>query len=112
MIKNSCSTNIHLQFSQKKKLNNSSGLVSRAHQRINRITMQSNHIMINTLCNIIIFVSVSSALKCYQCGNYNDGVGSITPCTNYSESIAHLYLRDCQNPSDMFCVVSDLLYIN
>lgn len=48
----------------------------------------------------------ANALQCYQCGQYNDGVGSITPCLNYSEHLAHLHLKDCPRASDKFCIVS------
>ncbi|EDW13950.2 uncharacterized protein LOC6572380 [Drosophila mojavensis] len=49
-------------------------------------------------------------LKCHMCGQYNEGVGSITPCTNYSKEIAHLYLKECTKKSEKFCVkyVSEL----
>ncbi|KAL7731141.1 hypothetical protein ACLKA6_014337 [Drosophila palustris] len=45
-------------------------------------------------------------LKCHMCGQYNEGVGSITPCTNYSKEIEHLYLKECNKKSEKFCVVS------
>ncbi|XP_017848323.1 uncharacterized protein LOC108603756 [Drosophila busckii] len=49
-------------------------------------------------------------LKCYMCGQYNEGVGSITPCTNYSKEIEHLYLKECTKKSEKYCVkyVSEL----
>ena len=59
---------------------------------------------------IVLFMLKASqtvnALKCYQCGQYNDGVGSITPCLNYSEPFAHLHLKECPRSSDKFCIVS------
>lgn len=48
----------------------------------------------------------AEALKCYQCGQYNDGVGSITPCLNYTEKTAPFYLKDCKS-SDAYCIVSE-----
>lgn len=51
---------------------------------------------------------VAEALKCYQCGQYNDGVGSITPCLNYTEQSAPFYLKDCPRSSDAYCIVSVL----
>lgn len=48
----------------------------------------------------------AEALKCYQCGQYNDGVGSITPCLNYTEQTAPFYLKDCPRSSDAYCIVS------
>lgn len=53
-----------------------------------------------------MLVTSSDALKCYQCGQYNDGVGSITPCLNYSAPLAHLHLKECPRSSDKFCIVS------
>ncbi|XP_073818257.1 uncharacterized protein [Musca autumnalis] len=49
-------------------------------------------------------------LKCQMCGQYNEGVGSITPCLNYSEQNAHLYLKECSKKSEKYCVkyVSEL----
>lgn len=48
----------------------------------------------------------ADALKCYQCGMYNEGVGSITPCLNYTETTAQYYLKDCPRSSDNYCIVS------
>ena len=53
-------------------------------------------------------LALSNALQCYQCGQYNDGVGSITPCLNYSEKSAHLHLKDCPRSSDKYCIVSTI----
>lgn len=68
-------------------------------------TMSLNKIL------FIILVSKSlifaEALKCYQCGMYNDGMGSITPCLNYTEQTASLYLKDCPRSSDAYCIVSE-----
>lgn len=50
-------------------------------------------------------VSVNG-LKCHMCGQYNEGVGSITPCLNYSDQYAHLYLKECSKKSEKYCVVS------
>ncbi|XP_075145397.1 uncharacterized protein LOC142220253 [Haematobia irritans] len=54
-------------------------------------------------------VSVNG-LKCHMCGQYNEGVGSITPCLNYSDQYAHLYLKECSKKSEKYCVkyVSEL----
>ncbi|KAH8295322.1 hypothetical protein KR018_009990 [Drosophila ironensis] len=54
--------------------------------------------------------SFADGLKCHMCGQYNEGVGSITPCTNYTKEIAHLYLKECTKKSEKFCVkyVSEL----
>lgn len=63
---------------------------------------------------ILIAISLSTmcimanALKCYQCGQYNDGVGSITPCLNYSEQSAPLHLKECPRSSDAYCIVSTI----
>lgn len=74
-------------------------------------------IAITSFPNIIIVVSIAligftitNGLKCYMCGQYNEGVGSITPCLNYSDRYAHLYLKECTKPSEKYCVkyVSEL----
>ncbi|XP_060647273.1 uncharacterized protein LOC132785277 [Drosophila nasuta] len=61
------------------------------------------------LCCISNFGLVEG-LKCHMCGQYNEGVGSITPCTNYSKEIEHLYLKECTKRTEKFCVkyVSEL----
>ncbi|KAK0159307.1 hypothetical protein PV328_010198 [Microctonus aethiopoides] len=42
----------------------------------------------------------SEGLSCYKCGQYNDGVGSITPCIN---STAQMHLQECP-PSAAWCI--------
>ncbi|XP_026831722.1 uncharacterized protein LOC113563737 [Drosophila erecta] len=49
-------------------------------------------------------LGLADGLKCHMCGQYNEGVGSITPCTNYTKDIAHLYLKECTKKSEKFCV--------
>lgn len=49
-----------------------------------------------------------NGLKCHMCGQYNEGVGSITPCLNYSDQYAHLYLKECSKKSEKYCVVSEI----
>lgn len=61
------------------------------------------------LCLVILLVSMiisTNGLQCHICGQFNDGVGSITPCLNYTEANAHLHLKECPRKSDKFCVVS------
>lgn len=61
---------------------------------------------------VVLVVSVimsTSGLQCHICGEYNDGQGSITPCLNYTESNAHLHLKECRRKTDKFCVVSLLM---
>ncbi|KAH8382614.1 hypothetical protein KR009_004385 [Drosophila setifemur] len=55
-------------------------------------------------------LGMADGLKCHMCGQYNEGVGSITPCSNYTKDIAHLYLKECTKKSEKFCVkyVSEL----
>ena len=55
----------------------------------------------------MVMILSANALQCYQCGQFNDGVGSITPCLNYSANLAHLHLKECSRKSDKFCVVSN-----
>lgn len=56
----------------------------------------------------MVMILSTNALSCYQCGQFNDGVGSITPCLNYSANLAHLHLKECSRKSDKFCVVSKM----
>lgn len=61
------------------------------------------------LCLVILLVLMivsTNGLQCHICGQFNDGVGSITPCLNYTETNAHLHLKECPRKSDKFCVVS------
>ncbi|RZF41787.1 hypothetical protein LSTR_LSTR005249 [Laodelphax striatellus] len=55
------------------------------------------------LVAFIIFSAVvpTLTLRCYQCGQYNDGVGSITPCINYTE---RLHLKDCPTKLSQNCI--------
>lgn len=60
---------------------------------------------------ILLSITLSTnALQCYVCGQYNDGVGSITPCLNYSANLAHLHLKECPRKTDKFCIVSICIY--
>lgn len=66
-------------------------------------------LMAAMLCVVAVAVIMpmpADALDCYQCGMYNDGVGSITHCLNYSEALAHRYLRKCPHGANKFCIVS------
>ncbi|OXU31861.1 hypothetical protein TSAR_014089 [Trichomalopsis sarcophagae] len=38
---------------------------------------------------------IAEGLSCYKCGQYNDGVGSITPCINYTAT----QLQECPKTS-------------
>lgn len=55
---------------------------------------------------IVLMIASTNGLQCHICGQFNDGVGSITPCLNYTETNAHLHLKECPRKSDKFCVVS------
>ncbi|KAJ3625998.1 hypothetical protein MTP99_016528 [Tenebrio molitor] len=46
------------------------------------------------------FVASAVALQCYQCGQYNDGVGSITPCINET----HMELKECPSLNHVYCI--------
>ncbi|GBP93398.1 hypothetical protein EVAR_70359_1 [Eumeta japonica] len=50
----------------------------------------------------------AGALRCLRCGQYSDGVGSITPCTNASGAIP----VDC-SPEHTHCIkyVSELTVV-
>lgn len=60
-------------------------------------------LLIISITNSLMF---AEALKCYQCGSYTDGAGSITPCLNYTEQTAPFYLKDCPRSSNAYCIVS------
>lgn len=49
----------------------------------------------------ICVAGVAHGIRCYKCGQYNEGVGSITPCINYT---AHM-LQECPS-SNEWCIVS------
>lgn len=49
---------------------------------------------------------LAHGIRCYKCGQYNEGVGSITPCINYT---AHMHLKECP-PSAEWCIVSKHIY--
>ncbi|XP_044755747.1 uncharacterized protein LOC123314492 [Coccinella septempunctata] len=59
-------------------------------------------------CGIQFFVGIiligilgsAMALKCFICGMYNDGVGSITPCINDT----NMPVRECQGDKYKFCI--------
>lgn len=73
------------------------------------ITMATYRSLVLCLVLLIVNTIVSTnGLQCYQCGQFNDGVGSITPCLNYSEKNAHNYLKECPRKTDKFCVVSSI----
>lgn len=69
-------------------------------------TMATYYSLMLFLVLILVFtIASTNGLQCYQCGQFNDGVGSITPCLNYSETTAHLHLKECPGKGDKFCVV-------
>ncbi|KAL1488550.1 hypothetical protein ABEB36_015013 [Hypothenemus hampei] len=52
-------------------------------------------------CYIVLtFLSCTMALQCYKCGQYNDGVGSITPCINET----YTKLITCSQRSSGYCI--------
>lgn len=55
---------------------------------------------------IIAFIAASSAIKCWKCGQYSDGVGSITPCNNRSAAS----LEPCAAGAK-YCIVSSIFCI-
>lgn len=62
--------------------------------------MGANYITFATISFCIFTTTI--ALRCWQCGQYNDGIGSITPCINYT----HMVLKDCPSREHEFCIVS------
>lgn len=82
-------------------------------QKDNNYKEKIQHKMASIIQNKLLFIILliksllfADALKCYQCGQYNDGVGSITPCLNYTEKTAAFYIKDCPRSSDAYCIVS------
>lgn len=50
---------------------------------------------------LLTAVPSASALRCFQCGFYTDGVGSITPCINYTKE---LHLKECPKEKSKSCL--------
>ncbi|XP_056633733.1 uncharacterized protein LOC130443227 [Diorhabda sublineata] len=48
----------------------------------------------------VCFVATVLGLQCFQCGMYNEGVGSITPCLN--ETL--MKLIECPKKEHKFCI--------
>jgi len=48
----------------------------------------------------------STGLQCYRCGQYTDGVGSITPCLNFTPQ----HLQECPQEINTSCIVSTWKY--
>lgn len=65
--------------------------------------------VISTVVVLTLLLGVTSALKCFQCGEYHDGVGSITPCLNYTAPTSPGFLKDCPRRGQKFCIVSSHL---
>ncbi|XP_015597234.1 uncharacterized protein LOC107268709 [Cephus cinctus] len=53
-----------------------------------------------TLVALVLCIGVTQAVRCYKCGQYNDGVGSITPCINHT---AQMHLKECPSSSE-WCI--------
>ncbi|XP_066586667.1 lymphocyte antigen 6G [Prorops nasuta] len=49
---------------------------------------------------LLLCIGVAHSIQCYKCGQYNEGVGSITPCINYT---AQMHLKECP-PSAEWCI--------
>lgn len=62
--------------------------------------MGVNYVLIISILFCLFVTTI--ALQCWQCGQYNDGVGSITPCINYT----HMVLKECPSREHTFCIVS------
>ncbi|KAE8745797.1 hypothetical protein FOCC_FOCC007513 [Frankliniella occidentalis] len=50
---------------------------------------------------MLFMVPTASGLKCFQCGFYTDGVGSITPCINHT---VELHLKECPKEKSKSCL--------
>ncbi|XP_053977071.1 uncharacterized protein LOC128888792 [Hylaeus anthracinus] len=49
---------------------------------------------------LFVCIGLAHGIRCYICGQYNEGVGSITPCINYT---AHMHLKECP-PRAEWCI--------
>lgn len=87
-------------------------LLSRCRRNISMgaSNLMSYQNMLVMLTVLVCGLATVNGLKCHMCGQYNEGVGSITPCLNYSDQYAHLYLKECSKKSEKYCVkyVSEL----
>lgn len=64
-------------------------------------TMSSTTILA-TVCCLLALAVTASGIKCWKCGQYSDGVGSITPCANRTAA----KLEECPNDAK-YCIVSN-----
>lgn len=62
--------------------------------------MGAAYLLLATFFSCLLALTVG--LQCYKCGEYNDGVGSITPCINYT----HMKLIECPSRDHTDCIVS------
>ncbi|XP_073971415.1 uncharacterized protein [Rhodnius prolixus] len=58
------------------------------------------HVFLPAIIVLIALVCGNNALNCYQCGQYTDGVGSITPCLNFTEK----HLKQCPKANQQHCI--------
>ncbi|CAD6992480.1 putative uncharacterized protein DDB_G0282133 [Ceratitis capitata] len=79
-------------------------------QRANDLMSYQNVLVMLTV--LVCGLATVNGLKCNMCGQYNEGVGSITPCLNYSDQYAHLYLKECSKKSEKYCVVCIQTYVD
>lgn len=64
------------------------------------------HLFINLIYyNLLCVAGAVHGIRCYRCGQYNEGVGSITPCINYTAQM----VTEC-SASDEWCIVSTYYY--
>ncbi|XP_017770015.1 PREDICTED: uncharacterized protein LOC108557840 [Nicrophorus vespilloides] len=57
------------------------------------------NLMVPVFVLTLVF-GAAMALQCMKCGQYNDGVGSITPCINYT----HMQLINCPSSEHVYCI--------
>lgn len=48
---------------------------------------------------LVVCIGAVHGIRCYRCGQYNEGVGSITPCINYTAQM----LTECSS-TDEWCI--------
>ncbi|KAG7200659.1 hypothetical protein KM043_001213 [Ampulex compressa] len=52
------------------------------------------------LTELALVSGAAHGIRCYKCGQYNEGVGSITPCLN---NTAHMHPKECPAPAE-WCI--------
>ncbi|RVE51539.1 hypothetical protein evm_003809, partial [Chilo suppressalis] len=73
-----------------------------------KMTRMSSSARLVTVGFLLSLAASAAAIKCWKCGQYSDGVGSITPCNNRSAT----HLEECPGNAK-YCIkyVSELTIV-